>query len=67
MTSKGKRGKARIGRPPVPAADRRGTLVRVLTTKAEHAELRRAAAEAGLSVSTWVSAVALEKARGGSR
>ena len=53
----------RIGRPPVAAEDRRATLVRVLTTEAEHAELRRAAEAASMSVSTWVRAAALEKAR----
>jgi hypothetical protein len=55
--------KARIGRPPVAAEDRRETLVRVLTTEAEHGELQRAAESASMSVSTWVRAVALEKAR----
>lgn len=55
--------KARIGRPPVAAEDRRTTLVRVLTTEAEHAELQRAAEGASMSVSTWVRAAALEKAR----
>lgn len=52
-----------MGRPPVAAADRRATLVRVLTTEAEHGELQRAAEEASMSVSTWVRAAALEKAR----
>ncbi len=55
--------KAPRGRPPVPAEDRRATVVRVLTTEAEHDELRRAAEGASMSVSTWVRAVALEKAR----
>lgn len=53
----------RIGRPPVADADRRETLVRVLTTEAEHGELQRAAALASMSVSTWVRAVSLERAR----
>lgn len=53
----------RIGRPPVADADRRETLVRVLTTEAEHGELQRAAADASMSVSTWVRAVSLERAR----
>ena len=55
--------KPRLGRPPVAAEDRRANLVRVLTTEAEHDELRRAAEDASMSVSTWVRAAALEKAR----
>ncbi len=57
------KGKARIGRPPVAEEDRRETLVRVLVTAAEHAELQDAAKAASTSVSTWVRQVALEKAR----
>jgi flavin reductase (DIM6/NTAB) family NADH-FMN oxidoreductase RutF len=53
----------RIGRPLVADADRRETLVRVLTTKAEHGELQQAAASVSMSVSTWVRSVALERAR----
>ena len=56
-----------MGRPPVADADRRETVLRVLTTEDEHAELQRAAAAAGMSTSTWVRAVALERARGGVR
>jgi hypothetical protein len=63
--AKAKKGKPRIGRPPVAAAARRATLVRVLTTEEEHGELQRAAEAASMSVSTWVRAVALEKARRG--
>lgn len=44
-------------------AERRDTLVRVLTTASEHAELQRAAAYVGMSVSTWLRFVALERAR----
>ena len=55
--------KARIGRPPIAEEDRRSTLVRVLTTEAEHQELQEAAAESSMSVSTWVRVAALEKAR----
>jgi len=51
------------GRPQMRPADRRGTIVRVLTTKAEHAELKEAAAEASMSVSTWLRSVGLERAR----
>jgi uncharacterized protein (DUF1778 family) len=52
-----------IGRPPVTDAERRNTLVRVLVTKDEHAELQRAAEAGSASVSAWVRAAALEKAR----
>jgi hypothetical protein len=44
-------------------ADRRDTLVRVLTTASEYEELQGAAAYVGLSVSTWLRVVALERAR----
>lgn len=63
----GRPKKPRMGRPPVADADRRATLVRVLTTQSEHAELQRAADAAAMSVSTWVRSVALERARGGAR
>lgn len=63
MVSKGKRAKPLVGRPPLAAADRRDTLVRVLTTKSEHAELQKAANRAGLSVSSWVRVAVLEAAR----
>lgn len=56
-----------MGRPPVAEDARRSTLVRVLTTEAEHAELQRAAEASSMSVSTWVRAAALEKARGTGR
>lgn len=52
-----------IGRPPVAAADRRSQGVKVLMTKAEQEELERAAEAASMSVSTWMRAAALEKAR----
>ena len=55
--------KNRGGRPPVADADRRDTLVRVLTTASEHEELQRAAAYVGMSVSTWLRFVALERDR----
>ncbi len=69
MPTKAKKGKSkpRMGRPPVADADRRETLLRVLTTKGEHEELQRAASAAGLSVSTWVRSVALERARAAAR
>jgi hypothetical protein len=47
----------------VADADRRDTLVRVLTTASEHAELQGAAAYVGMSVSTWLRVIALERAR----
>lgn len=52
-----------MGRPPVAAADKRATIVRVLTTKTEHEELQQAADDAAMSVSTWLRSVALERAR----
>ena len=51
------------GRPPIAAEDRRETLVKVLVTESENEDLRRAAGDAGLTVSTWVRLAALEKAR----
>jgi hypothetical protein len=52
-----------MGRPPVPAEKRRTTLIKVLLTAAEYEELRRAAAAASMSLSTWMRVAALEKAR----
>lgn len=57
--------KARMGRPPVADEARRDNLIRVLVTSSEQDELRRAADAAGMSASTWMRAVALEKARRG--
>ena len=53
----------RRGRPTVDAADRRDKHVRVLTTKAEHKELQEAAASVSMSISAWLRALALERAR----
>lgn len=53
----------RMGRPAVADDARRSTLVRVLTTEAEYEELKQAADTASMSVSTWMRALALEKAR----
>jgi hypothetical protein len=62
MVSKPK--KRQVGRPRyLKAAEKRETIVRVLTTQAEHKELKEAAAAADTSVSTWVRDVALERAR----
>jgi hypothetical protein len=69
MVSKPKRGrkaavgKNRGGRPPMADEDRRDTLVRVLTTASEYEELQRGAAYVGMSVSTWMRFVCLERAR----
>ena len=60
---KARKDRSRIGRPPMAKADRRDTLVRVLTTKIESAELREAASSASMSASAWVRSVALERAR----
>jgi len=56
-------GKNRGGRPFLPDADRRDTLVRVLTTSSEYEELQGAAAFVGIPMSTWMRVVALERAR----
>lgn len=69
MTAKPKRGSRAVaeknlgGRPELNDADRRDTLVRVLTTASEYEELKSAAAYVGLSVSTWMRVVGLERAR----
>jgi hypothetical protein len=60
---KKRKASKRIGRPTVAAADRRDKLVRVLTTKAEHAELQKAARSVAMSASAWVRSLALERAR----
>lgn len=57
--------KARVGRPPKSAADRRDVLVRVLTTAEEYKTLQTAADQASMSLSTWVRAAALTMARQG--
>ena len=69
MAAKPKRGSRAVaeknlgGRPELNDADRRDTLVRVLTTASEYEELKGAAAYVGLSVSTWMRVVGLERAR----
>lgn len=55
--------KPAIGRPPMAPEDRRGKMLRVLTTDDERKELDWAAKAHGLDTSSWVRAVALEKAR----
>ena len=62
MATKPKKGE-RMGRPKGRPADRRSSIVRVLTTKAEHLELKKAAAAADTSVSNWLRVVGLERAR----
>lgn len=56
--------KPRIGRPPVAEELRRDKVVKVLVTAAELDELQQAAAATRSTVSSYVSAAALEKARG---
>jgi hypothetical protein len=57
--------KPRMGRPSIAPEDRRETPVKVLVTKAEDEELKRAAAADGRTVSTWLRLLGLEKARQG--
>lgn len=57
-------GKNLGGRPPyLDDADKRESLVRVLTTASELEELKTAAKNAEKSLSSWVRDVALERAR----
>ena len=57
-------GKNLGGRPPyLDDADKRESLVRVLTTASELEELKVAAKHADKSLSSWVREVALERAR----
>lgn len=57
-------GKNLGGRPRIlNDADKRASLVRVLTTVGELEELKAAAAYVGMTMSTWVRFVALERAR----
>jgi len=60
---KPKKIRSRIGRPPAAAADRRGTPLHVLTTKSERTELALAARGEGTTLSAWVRAVLLKRAR----
>ncbi|MBI4021159.1 MAG: hypothetical protein HY369_02865 [Candidatus Aenigmarchaeota archaeon] len=57
--------KAPIGRPPLEEKARRTIMVRVLTSKAEYAEMLKAAEAAGVGISTWMRVVALKEARRG--
>jgi hypothetical protein len=56
-------GKNLGGRPFLPDEVRRGKRVYVLTTDSEYGELQGAATHVGMSVSTWIRFVALERAR----
>ena len=47
------------GRPPIPKADRRTELIRVLVTKAERKKLDDAAEKDHRTLSDWMRAVAL--------
>lgn len=51
------------GRPPIEDGERRSKIIKVLTTEAELAELQQAASMASMTVSTYMRAVALDKAR----
>ena len=55
-------GKNQGGRPELAAGEKRDTLVRVLTNSVEYEELKAAAAYVGLSLSTWLRVVGLERA-----
>jgi hypothetical protein len=70
MVSRPKKKKKKVagknlgGRPPfLNEADKRGSLVRVLTTASELKELKVAAAYVGETLSTWARRVILERAR----
>lgn len=45
---------AKMGRPPLPKAERRARGLRVLITEAEEKQARALADSQGLTLSTWV-------------
>ena len=51
----------KMGRPPLPPAERRDALVTMRLTEAEREELERDAAKAGLSLSAYLVKCWLEK------
>lgn len=55
-------GMAGAGRPPKPASLRKSERLVVMLTKAQRRELEKAAAKAGLELSTWIRDVALQAA-----
>jgi hypothetical protein len=57
------RTKTRRGRPPKAPEDRRTVLIRVLATVEQADELREAAEEAGLPLSSWLLQLGLRTAR----
>lgn len=52
--------KTRMGRPPIAAEDKRGTLVKVLVTDTEKERMEALAQRRGLTVSTWLRSLGLE-------
>ncbi len=52
--------KPRMGRPPIAAEDKRGTLVKVLVTDTEKERMEALAQRRGLTVSTWLRSLGLE-------
>lgn len=54
---------ARMGRPPIPAEERRGERITVRFTDEERAELERVAQVAGLPIAEWIRTAALRAAR----
>lgn len=57
------RTKPRRGRPPKDPDDLRSVVLRVLATEEQADELRAAAEEAGVSVSSWLLQLGLQAAR----
>ena len=58
-----KNPKAKVGRPPKAARDRKTHVVRVLLTETQRELLIRAASIGGFGLSTWLRSVALDAAR----
>lgn len=52
-----------IGRPPIAPEARRTTIIKVMTTEAEHDEMLKAAETMGLGISVWLRATGLKEAR----
>jgi len=52
-----------MGRPPISAERRKGALVQLRLTDGHKAELARAAAGVGLSLSSWLLELGLKAAR----
>jgi uncharacterized protein (DUF1778 family) len=56
------RKKARMGRPPKPADDVRGDVIRLRVTRAEKRTMENAATKAGKDLSAWLRSLALDAA-----